>query len=105
MLHFVANDGETGWELWASDGTGEGTAQVRDIVPGAGSALDPRRLWPELTDVGGRLFFVANDGKTGIELWAGLAASPSENGTAPDLIAALLTLEGSRPRVRLRTGS
>lgn len=33
---FVANDGTTGRELWASDGTAAGTGLVRDLTPGSG---------------------------------------------------------------------
>ncbi len=33
-LLFVANDGVSGFELWGSDGTPEGTSIVRDIFPG-----------------------------------------------------------------------
>ena len=34
-LYFQANDGTTGSELWASDGTAGGTTLVKDIYPGA----------------------------------------------------------------------
>ncbi len=46
------------------NGTAAGTTQVRNINPGAGSSLPDR-----LTNVGGTLFFRANDGTNGIELW------------------------------------
>ena len=51
-------------ELWISDGTDESTFRVADIRPGASS--EPR--W--LTAHNGRLFFVANDGVHGRELWS-----------------------------------
>ncbi len=51
-------------ELWKSDGTEAGTVLVKDIIPGGGSS-DPR----DLINVGGTLFFIANDGSTGDELW------------------------------------
>jgi ELWxxDGT repeat protein len=54
----VGNDGQ----LWKSDGTAAGTVMVKDINPVAGSG-------PNLTTVGGTLFFSAHDGSTGIELW------------------------------------
>ena len=60
---FVANDGESGRELWRSDGTPEGTNLVRDINPDGES--DPR----ELTVFRGHLFFSADDGSHGRELW------------------------------------
>ncbi|MDW8244775.1 MAG: hypothetical protein RMJ88_16325, partial [Thermogemmata sp.] len=59
-----------GIELMRSDGTEAGTVMVRDIAPGSLSS-NPRML----TNVNGRLFFVANDGVTGNELWI------SEDGT------------------------
>lgn len=37
-LIFTANDGETGYELWKSNGTEEGTVQVKDIQEGSGSS-------------------------------------------------------------------
>jgi ELWxxDGT repeat protein len=33
-LHFGANDGDTGFELWKTDGTEAGTVQIKDICPG-----------------------------------------------------------------------
>jgi ELWxxDGT repeat protein len=52
------------WELWRSDGTANGTFLVEDIRPG----LQPS--FPELlTNVAGTLFFTANDGVHGTELW------------------------------------
>ncbi len=63
-LYFVLRTAEHGEELWASDGTGEGTVLVRDIRPG------PRSSYPrELTEIDGRLVFAADDGVTGHELW------------------------------------
>lgn len=37
-MFFVANDGTTGRELWATDGTAEGTELVADLNPGAASS-------------------------------------------------------------------
>ncbi len=53
-----------GGELWATDGTADGTVLVKDIAPGGRSSY-PRLL----TVAGGRLFFVANDDVHGFELW------------------------------------
>jgi ELWxxDGT repeat protein len=63
-LYFRADDGQSGAELWRSDGTPAGTQQVANVGPDARDSL-PRALG----DVDGRLFFVANDGATGYELW------------------------------------
>lgn len=40
-VFFVADDGNTGRELWTSDGTRAGTRLVRDLYPGSESS-DPR---------------------------------------------------------------
>jgi ELWxxDGT repeat protein len=74
-LVFGADDGINGRELWKSDGTAAGTVLVKDINPGAGSAVpfetSPFECGPTtcLNNVNGTLFFGANDGTNGIELW------------------------------------
>src|SRR5262245_25537134 len=65
VLFFSAYARNSGWELWKSDGTQAGTALVKDIAPGWGSA------YPAFfADVNGNLFFSAFGG-----LW-------KSNGTA-----------------------
>ena len=66
-LFFTAYNAH-GAELWQSDGTPAGTMMVKDIHPGPGSAFD---LSAEtyLTNVGGTLFFAADNGSNGRELW------------------------------------
>jgi ELWxxDGT repeat protein len=66
-LFFTASDGVRGIELWKSNGTAAGTVLVKDINPGPGDALHSPTL--QLTNVNGTLFFRANDGATGFELW------------------------------------
>lgn len=67
-MYFAANDGQHGAELWQYDvnaiyGTAK-TQLVRDLRPGAaGSSLTPPFV------AGNQLFFFANDGTTGLELW------------------------------------
>jgi ELWxxDGT repeat protein len=75
-LFFRANDGTTGVELWTSDGTALGTTLLKDIDPAQGYYYygtyypGPQSSYPGLfTTGGGTLFFTANDGTDGNELW------------------------------------
>lgn len=64
-VFFTGMDEAHGRELWRTRGTPETTEMVYDLNPGpAGS--DPN--W--LTVSGDRLYFSANDGVRGVELWA-----------------------------------
>ncbi|WP_233166293.1 ELWxxDGT repeat protein [Archangium sp. Cb G35] len=65
---FIASDGVHGTELWKSDGTAEGTVLVKDVLPGSGSAI-VSTSFSEMLPVGTTLFFTANDGVHGEELW------------------------------------
>lgn len=63
-LFFSADDGQSGIELWRSDGTAAGTSRIADLAPGSeGSYPD------EFTIVGATLFFTADTLTTGRELW------------------------------------
>ena len=53
---------------WTSDGSAAGTAQLATIYPGGNSAA------ASFTRAGGTIFFAANDGSHGLELWS--LASP-----------------------------
>ena len=64
VLYFMAEDAQSGPELWRSDGTREGTYRLADINPGAAGS-EPT----DFTTAGAHLFFVANDGVHGRELW------------------------------------
>jgi ELWxxDGT repeat protein len=77
-IYFTASDGNNGTELWKSDGTAAGTTLVKDIFPGestyqgtyGGPYTYPNSSNPtDLTNVNGTLFFRANDGVNGYELW------------------------------------
>jgi ELWxxDGT repeat protein len=61
---FVADDGEHGYEVWATDGTPAGTILLKDILVGSTSSQPA-----ELTRVEGLVFFSADNGISGRELW------------------------------------
>jgi ELWxxDGT repeat protein len=81
QIFFVVYTPENGSELWRSDGTTTGTALFQDIwptPPNRLSFLGPTSSDPtELTNVNGTLFFTANDGIHGRELWKVDRASSS----------------------------
>jgi ELWxxDGT repeat protein len=74
-LYFFGNDGVHGRELWVSDGTKEGTHMVKDINSGPGDSEPQVFSYPEsspsssLVVAGNSLYFAADDGKDGVELW------------------------------------
>ncbi len=76
FIYFSASDSDHGQELWKSDGTSNGTTLVKDINPGPGSAFPTFAF--NFTAVNDILFFTANDGVHGLELWK---TDGSETGT------------------------
>jgi ELWxxDGT repeat protein len=76
-LFFQASDGTNGNELWKSDGTEVGTTMVKDIAVPNGHALNSSSPM-FLTNVNGTLFFTAENGTEGRELWK---SSGTELGT------------------------
>ncbi|MCM5662802.1 T9SS type A sorting domain-containing protein [Galbibacter mesophilus] len=65
-----ANDGVHGYELWISDGTVEGTKMIRDINPGSASSMYNEEYLKTFTVINDKLYFMADDGVHGFELWA-----------------------------------
>ncbi len=82
-VFFSANNGfgggETGNELYVSNGTVAGTELVADINMGTGSSL-PNFM----TAVGTNLFFAASNGSAGIEMWVYNGSSVAQ---VPDINA------------------
>ncbi len=98
-LYFFATEaGTTGTELWVSDGTTGGTMMLVDINPGAGSSVTNSPFAANLIVARDRLFFPANDGTNGIELWssdgtaAGTTLARNLNPGAGNGVAALASI-------------
>jgi len=62
VILFASDDGSSGEELWATDGTPAGTWMVKDIDPGSADSF-PNHL----TNVNGTVFFAAHDGGHGVD--------------------------------------
>ena len=62
--YFSADDGQSGEELWVSDGTEAGTFLLSDINPGPKDS-SPRAI----TEVDGAIYFSAKTDRYGRELW------------------------------------
>lgn len=68
-VFFMAYTQATGYELWKSDGTGAGTAMVKDVQLGTNSGMSADRFSSPIFAVGSEVYFEANDGTNGFELW------------------------------------
>ncbi|QDV84911.1 PA14 domain-containing protein [Stieleria magnilauensis] len=64
-VYFVTNDATSGEELWSSNGTMAGTAIVQDLNSG-NTGSEPT----ELTSFNSQIYFAADDGNFGRELFA-----------------------------------
>ncbi|MCI0344370.1 MAG: hypothetical protein L0221_02850, partial [Chloroflexi bacterium] len=93
---FGAEEPATGREPWVSDGTLEGTLQLADLNPGADSSMRADAL-SESMRLGAFVYFAADDGRAGEELWRTDGTAPPElvgdldpgpRGSSPRLLAA-----------------
>ncbi|MED5486295.1 MAG: ELWxxDGT repeat protein [Candidatus Thermoplasmatota archaeon] len=98
-LYFSANDGVHDDELWKSDGTTSGTIMVQDIFTGtSSSASSPGNFFNSI--IGNHIFFTAQDGIHGEELWAlspsqiicGSSGSSSSTSTPPSIHGTFVSL-------------
>jgi ELWxxDGT repeat protein len=90
-LFFVGRD-EACAELWKSDGTAAGTVRVKDIYPGPGCSMT-LSTGAALVNMNGTLYFPANDGAHGTELW-------KSDGTEAGTVLVRTCARAARPRTR-----
>jgi ELWxxDGT repeat protein len=71
-LLFVGSTPGRGAELWATDGTADGTRRLTDVCPGSCDAFSQSYALPALGSFGGRTWFLATPTENGApsELWA-----------------------------------
>lgn len=71
VMYFYGCEGNTGYELWRTDGTTSGTYLVKDIYPGTSSSLlfSTAENHPYFAHLNGIIYFGAVDGVNGSELW------------------------------------
>ncbi|MBL0047037.1 MAG: T9SS type A sorting domain-containing protein [Bacteroidetes bacterium] len=66
-LIYAVDDGMNGYEIYKSDGTVSGTSILNDICLGSCSSITKYSEY--IASLNGNLFFCANDGLSGNELW------------------------------------
>jgi ELWxxDGT repeat protein len=69
-LYFTALDRDHGRQLWRSDGSLAGTSRLTAFTAGVATGSDPRFPGDDMASTGRLLFFPADDGVHGRELWA-----------------------------------
>ena len=96
-LFFVTSDGtRSGEDLWASNGTSAGTNVARDFDSTAGPDTTTDPELGNLTVAGALLFFTANDGVGGDQLWT---SDGTQLGTVMVSVCAPLAKNESVPEV------
>jgi len=108
-VFFAADDGIHGVELWKSNGTSKGTRLVKDIntTPGNSNPNDDTGAKTSSAEVeklfvvGKTLYFRANDGKHGVELWKsnGPAKAPGSSRTSTQRIPSTPTPPARKRRI------
>lgn len=68
-IYFIVYGGAEGTELWKSDGTEAGTVKIKDIAFSGSAFFYSYWYQEDLININGTLFFAADDGVNGIELW------------------------------------
>ncbi|NOK63451.1 MAG: hypothetical protein GFH25_541276n10 [Chloroflexi bacterium AL-N10] len=81
-IWLAADDGQTGLEVWRSDGTEEGTTLMKDICPGNQEFGSINGF----ADMGNAVIFAADDAQRGPELWRS-DGTPSGTTLVKDIVA------------------
>ncbi len=89
-MFFLADNGTNGLEIWKSDGTAAGTVLLKDIRSGSANGITVVPPLNVFQISNGTLYFVANDGVIGTELWK---TDGTASGTVPvkDIRSGLLS--------------
>ncbi|TLD68179.1 hypothetical protein FEM03_23995 [Phragmitibacter flavus] len=85
-FYFSASSEDHGHELWKTDGTAAGTVMVKDIYPGVANSFS--FVYGPGVVLDNTLYFIANDGINGEELW-------KSDGTADGTVMVKDILPGS----------